>query len=113
MSGGEPTKEVGLSGCRVLVTRSHFFVDLVLSPSLSISTREESSSCSKRRIAWVFFEENNVKELKFLGSFGERCELGLTLGNDCVICMFGKRVEQWRLSISFWRHLGAFGAQRR
>ncbi|WZY99834.1 hypothetical protein YC2023_072163 [Brassica napus] len=39
------------------------------------------------------------KELMFLGSFGERCELGLTLGNDCVICMFGKRVEQWRLSI--------------
>ena len=39
------------------------------------------------------------KELKFLGSFSERCELGLTLGSDCVTCMFGKRVEQWRLSI--------------
>ena len=23
----------------------------------------------------------------------------LTLGSDCVTCMFGKRVEQWRLSI--------------
>ena len=30
------------------------------------------------------------KELMFLGSFGERCELGLTFGNDCVIVWLGK-----------------------
>ncbi|WZZ39504.1 hypothetical protein YC2023_035763 [Brassica napus] len=28
----------------------------------------------------LYFKE---KELMFLGSFGERCELGLTFGNDC------------------------------
>ena len=30
------------------------------------------------------------EELKFLRSFGERCELGLTFGNDCVIVCLGK-----------------------
>ena len=51
---------------------------------------------------WVYGKslvDFKEKELMFLRFFGERCELGLTLGNDCVTCMFGKMVEQWRLSI--------------
>lgn len=66
LSGGEPTTELAslVVGFWLLVLTG--FVELVLSPSFSLSALEESSSCSKRRMTWMSVKFLWSEKLNFI-----------------------------------------------